>query len=1438
MSNFKSLILKVNSWSDFKIALKPLSKLEKGNAFEQLTKYYLLSNPVYKDKLKSVWLQKEIPPSVSKKLNLPTNDQGIDLIAENNDGTFWAIQCKYLQDEEQRLSHRAISTFTSLSKLTAKNISYCLVATTADDYAKLYKGNNYIGFVNADEWNKLNKEFFTNVRTALTGKEIKYKPYKPKPHQQKALKEANEHFLKQKNNKGKLVFPCGAGKSLTGYWIKQELNAQSTIVAVPSLSLVKQTLEVYLRESVANKQKIEWLCVCSDEGIGKNDDVVVHTNEIGVPCITDKNFIADWIKKNKNNRTVIFTTYQSGKTIAEAAKIAKAKFDLGIMDEAHKTVGNQDKLFSYLLFDKNIKIDKRIFMTATERRYAGSSENILSMDDVEVYGETFTQMPFKDAINQDILSDYKIITLFISDKEVKDIIEKNAFVKPNGKVWDKETEARTLASMVALRKAMNQFPIHHAVTFHSSIKKAEAFEQSQTLFSKAFPQFKKIASYHVSGAMPTSQRSKIVNEFAASNKAIITNAKCLTEGVDVPNIDCVLFADPRKSTVDIVQAVGRALRKKEGKQFGYVILPVFTKSKTKEEIIESVEFKEILSTLRALASNDERIIEYFRDISKKEKSHSSNSGLVQFDIDENIIERISEKDLIGSLQLKTWDKLAKLSWMPFEEAREYVRKLVLKNNDDWRAFSKSNIKPLDIPTAPDRIYKNDGWLSWGDFLGTGNVANYYKEYLSFEKAKKYIQELNIKSGSGFKILHKEKKIPDNIPASPDIVYKKYGWKSWGDFLGSKFVATNLRIYVSYSEASEYAKKINIKSSTEWKSFVNSKIKPDNIPKQPYKVYANSGWKDWSTFLGVYKEPYLEFLEAKSLVLEKNINTIHQFWIKYRSGELPLIPKNPAIIYKNKGWIDWQDFLSIKNKNASKYLPYLEVKLLAQKNKISTVKEWRSFLKKTIEKGGVPSHPNIVYKGKGWISWADFFGTENFREIAYLPFEEAREIVRREQINNNKQWRQYSKERRPNNSPGDPSKVYIKSGWLNWADFLGNNNFYKIDYLSFEEARKFVREKGLKSYSEWKVFAKNDKQINIPTSADVFYKNSGWKGWGDFLGNGIIANQEKSFLQIEDAKNVVKEFKLSSTKEWQEFCRKGKKPNNIPRNPYQYYSGKGWKSWTDFLSVTKSEKVLNKKYLDFVSAKTFIRTLKINTQDLWKQYCKSGKKQENIPFNPNSVYKEFGWEGWGDWLGTGRQATKNRKYWDYEKTKKFVNKLNLKNEKEWRLYTKSNLMPDSIPVAPHSVYKEEWKGMGDWLGTGNIAPHKRDFMSYDEAKIFVSKLNLKNQNDWRTFCKSNNRPDNLPTNPQKTYLNSGWISYGEFLGTGTIAPGKQVYLDFREAKKFVQKLKLQSRTEWEKYYKIGDKPLNIPSSPNYIYKNKGWKGWADFLGKAEISENKK
>jgi superfamily II DNA or RNA helicase len=1097
--NFKSFISSINSWNDFKNVLDTKTKLEKGKAFEELTKYYLQYNPIYRTKLKQVWLHNEVPPSVLKKLNLPLNDQGIDLIGETFEGTYWAIQCKYLQDEDQRLSHRAISTFVSLSTGIAENISYCLVCTTVDDYAKIYHGKSNIGFCNSDEWRKLDSLFFDWLREKLSGTETKLIAFKPKPHQKVALKEAKDYFIKENNTRGKLVFPCGAGKSLTGYWITQELKAKRIIVAVPSLSLVKQTLEVYLRETVANNDTVSWLCVCSDEGIGKNDDVVIHTNEIGVPCVTNKLVIADWLKENAKKKTIIFTTYQSGKTIADACKMANHNFDLGIMDEAHKTVGVQDKLFSHLLFDKNITIAKRIFMTATERRYAGASDTVLSMDDLDVYGETFSQLSFKEAIEIGILSDYRIITLFISNEEVKKLIDKNAFVKPTGKEWDKETEARSLASLIALRKAMTEYPIHHAVTFHSSIKKAEAFEQSQSVFSDAYPSFSKVQSYHVSGSMPTSKRSKVVDEFAATDKGIITNAKCLTEGIDVPNIDCVLFADPRKSTVDIVQAVGRALRTKKGKDFGYVILPVFTNSTTKEEIIESAEFKEILSTLRALASNDERIIEYFKDISKG-KIATKKDSLIQFDIDVQIANEINEKELIDSIQLTTWNKLAKLSWMPFEEARELVKSKNIISIAQWRLYTKSNSFPIEVPMRPDSAYSKSGWLSWGDFLGTGSVANYNRIFRSYEDSKAFVKELRLKKIEEWINYCEAGKKPEDIPAYPNQTYKNKGWKGYGEFLGTGKVADQNKKYRSFKEAKEFAIKLGLKSQKEWNLFCKSGRKPDDIPIAVSNTYKNDGWNGIEDFLG--------------------------------------------------------------------------------------------------------------------------------SKINYKSFSEAKQFVRNLKIKNSIEWRIFCKSgKKPFDIPSDLENIYIHDGWMGMEDFFGRTE----NFRSYEKAKEFAQKMKIKSRNEWNLFCKSgEKPIDLPFTLETAYKNKGWTSWGDFLGTGKIADQNKVYLNFDEVKKYVKSIGIKTQTEWKNFAKSDKKPNNIPYKVERTYKA-DWISWPDFLSNNNISNI-NRTFKPFDLAKLFVHSLNLKTLNEWKEFCKSGKKPEDIPSNPNRTYQNTGWKGYRDWLG--------------------------------------------------------------------------------------------------------------------------------------------------------------------------------------------------------------
>ena len=513
----KAFFKDINSWDDFEYKVSGLSNRQKGDAFELLTKCYFKIKPQY-NHYDDVWLLDEVPQKELDYLKIPSQDLGIDLIAKEGK-EYYAFQCKYHGDQSQNITFKEVSTF--LSQVAAnERITMGYICSSGIDTSKNYQKSQKkeIQEILVDSWQLLDKTFFNNVRKLLNNKAVKEKPFKPRKHQIKAVKQALNHFVKENNSRGKLIFPCGSGKSLTGYWLSEALESKSTLIAVPSLSLVKQTLEVYLREIVANGIKVKWLCICSDEGIGASDDVAIMTNNIGVPCKTDPAYIRAWLKENKDEHKIIFTTYQSGHLIADISKKLKMSFDLGIFDEAHKTVGSNLKKFSYLLFEKNIKI----FMTATERFYSGSKEDIISMDDEDMYGSIFAHMSFKEAIDLDLLTDYKVITIDIKKSEIADFIRENNLVQLNSK-WKKETEARSLASMLAMRKAMKRFNIKHVVSFHSSIDRARRNKDLQKEITETY-NYKPIDTYTVSGKIPTTKRNIIVQEFAKSNRALI--ARC------------------------------------------------------------------------------------------------------------------------------------------------------------------------------------------------------------------------------------------------------------------------------------------------------------------------------------------------------------------------------------------------------------------------------------------------------------------------------------------------------------------------------------------------------------------------------------------------------------------------------------------------------------------------------------------------------------------------------------------------------------------------------------------------------------------------------------------------------------------------------------------------------------------------------------------------
>jgi len=1075
MNKLLNEIAKYKNWNDFKSNLLNNSeKKEKGNIFEVLSKYYLLINPIYKTKLKEVWLLNEVPSDIKEYLNLPDNDEGIDLIAQTKDDEYWAIQCKYRTDEESSITRDDIATFLDVSNNICRNISHKLVCTTANKQS--YKFDKFyddkISFLLANVWNMLDEDFFTQINALTSNKILPLKPYQPKEHQVRAIENAFNHFKVENNSRGKLIMACGSGKSLTAYWIAQKLEVKTILIAVPSLALIKQTLEVWTRESIANNVDINWLAVCSDDTVSQFDDDIftATTKELGIDVSTDINYIVNWLQNKNHNITIVFTTYQSSKVIAEASQKAEITYDFGIMDEAHKTVGLKGSLFSHLLFDENISISKRLFMTATERRYKGTSDDIASMDDIELYGEDFEVLTFREALEAKppILCDYKIVAMMVTQKEVAELIENNNFVRPENENYTKEIEAEMLASTVALHKAIKKYGINHTISFHSSIERARFFQTQERVFRKSFREYTDLDTFHVSGQTPTAKRNKVIDTFSKSENSLITNARCLTEGVDVPNIDCVLFADPRQSTVDIVQAVGRALRLAKGKEFGYVLVPILIDDENIDvDDIQNKSFQAVISILRALASSDDRIIDYFQTVDGG--TSIGQGGLIDFDIPHGF--NIDIEEFNNAIKLSIISKLKKLKWRPFEEAREFVRSLGLQTSNEWKLycqnkFNNQEVKPTDIPSSPNSVYKTNGWNGIKDWLGTASDV----KYLSFEEARIFSRKLGLKTPREWqrycigKMKNMESK-PNNIPRSPEQVYRRDGWINYKDWLSQGLM--------SFDKAKEFVKILNLTHSKEWNAYCKGEMpylpkKPDNIPRDPDLRYRRSwiNWNDWLNtdnmrVFGVDNQRNFE--DARVFVRSLNLSGQVE-WKKYCKGELDGyapkpsdIPATPYYTYKDKGWIDTADWLGTnrrrKGTNIEKdttWLPYEEAREFVHALNLKSTIEWRQYINGEFEKlpkkpKNIPSSAYFVYRDNGWVGMNDWLGNDGTTQTKVedaLPFEEARRFVRSLGLKNTYEWEDYKKGKIehlstiPNNIPKSPMKVYKNDGWIGIRDWLG------------------------------------------------------------------------------------------------------------------------------------------------------------------------------------------------------------------------------------------------------------------------------------------------------------------------------------------------------------------------------------------------------------------
>ena len=522
------------------------------------------------------------------------------------------------------------------------------------------------------DWDKLKKGLYGD-KAKLPGKQ-------PRPHQLNAMSKAYEYFITQEHDRGKLIMACGTGKTYTSLKIMEQMTPQDGFVLflVPSIALLGQTLNAWMADKTEDMRAV---CVCSDAKVTREmkdaDDEDASVVDLAVPATTDTRKILRQLKKydKEPNRTVIFSTYQSIDVVKEAIDLYKRDVDLIICDEAHRTTGAilKDKAESNFTKVHNndfIKAEKRLYMTATPRLYSANvkvkakeNENIdvlCSMDDEQIYGQEFHRLSFNDAVSQGLLADYKVLVLTVSEEDIPETIRTNIKEKYN-RAKEKERlselnfdDATKLIGCInglskrikgddGITKEQDPMIMRRAVAFCQTInpsKKNPSFastslakyfgqmsqEYKSTLSEEDYKEVVNVKARHIDGSMDANTRNELVawlkQEADDPNECrVLCNVRCLSEGVDVPALDAVLFLSPRNSEVEVVQSVGRVMRTFQGKKYGYIIIPVIVPNdvKPEEALNDNERFKVVWDILNALRSHDENFNAHVNQINLNKK---------------------------------------------------------------------------------------------------------------------------------------------------------------------------------------------------------------------------------------------------------------------------------------------------------------------------------------------------------------------------------------------------------------------------------------------------------------------------------------------------------------------------------------------------------------------------------------------------------------------------------------------------------------------------------------------------------------------------------------------------------------------------------------------------------------------------------------------------
>jgi predicted helicase len=579
--------------------------VRRGKQFEHICKWFLTNAAVYRQRLRRVWLWDEWPSRWGI-------DAGIDLAAEEQGGRLWAIQTK-AYDPAYSIMKADVATF--LSESGRPEFAFRLLIATTDRIGKTAErtlraqekpaGCLLRGDLDAAQvsW----PQSAADLRTVVP------EPKRPRPHQREAIAAVIRGF--ETADRGQMIMACGTGKTLTALFIAEQLAVRRALVLVPSLALLTDTL----REWTVNASRtFDFLPVCSDDTVTGYDDAVSTTADFGFPVTTDPLEIVAFLAHDVGPR-VVFATYQSSPRIADAFRLGHLPaFDLVIADEAHRCAGPVSSDFATVLDPEAVPARRRLFITATPRIFTkriktaareGDFE-VASMDDEAHFGKVFHRLGFAEAIERELLTDYQVAIVGVDDATYLEWTQRGRFVTIDGSVI---TDARAIAGQIGLVKAIRRFDLRRVISFHSRVGWAREFANAISQLIAWMPVDQqptgRLWTDYASGEMSAGDRSRRLDHLRhldEEESGLLSNARCLGEGVDVPALDGVAFIDPRRSEVDIVQAVGRAIRLTADRKIGTIVIPVFIEPGEDAELaLAGSAFKPVWEVVKALRAHDD-----------------------------------------------------------------------------------------------------------------------------------------------------------------------------------------------------------------------------------------------------------------------------------------------------------------------------------------------------------------------------------------------------------------------------------------------------------------------------------------------------------------------------------------------------------------------------------------------------------------------------------------------------------------------------------------------------------------------------------------------------------------------------------------------------------------------------------------------------------------